>query len=93
MLERCPKEGYLAGCVTVRDANLFEDLGLITAPTLILTGEHDVPTPPSVVQELSMHIKGSRFELIMDAGHVPPLEQPTVLARHIRTHLLEISHA
>ncbi len=87
MVERCQKDGYVANCVTVRDANLFNELGLIAAPTLVLAGEHDVPTPPPLVRELSQHIKNSHFELIKDAGHVPLLEQPEVLARHIRTHL------
>ena len=90
MVERCLKEGYVAGCVTVRETNLIDDLGLIVAPTLILAGEYDVPTPPPLVRDLSRYIKDSRFELIKEAGHVPPLEQPELLARRIKTHLQEV---
>ena len=82
----------MAACVTVRETDLFDDLPLIVAPTLILAGEHDVPTPPTLVRDLSRYIKNSRFELIKEAGHVPPLEQPALLARRIRTHLQEVSN-
>jgi 3-oxoadipate enol-lactonase len=48
----------------------------IDVPTLVLVGEDDEITPPGEAQLLARGIRGARFELIRDAGHLPNLEQP-----------------
>jgi pimeloyl-ACP methyl ester carboxylesterase len=48
----------------------------VTAPTLILAGEHDRVVPPGNAGLLSQRIPGSRQEIIPDAGHLFPIEQP-----------------
>jgi pimeloyl-ACP methyl ester carboxylesterase len=52
------------------------DLANIAVPTLALVGASDVMTPPEVVREIAEGIPGARFQVIPDAGHLPPLEQP-----------------
>lgn len=47
----------------------------ITVPTLIVVGSDDVITPPGEAQLMSRGIPGSRIEPIVDAGHLPNLEQ------------------
>jgi pimeloyl-ACP methyl ester carboxylesterase len=51
-------------------------LGSIHCPTLILVGEHDKLTPPSVAAELHESIAGSELVTIPGAGHLANLEQP-----------------
>lgn len=52
------------------------DVSSISAPTVIIVGEHDAATPPSRSRHLHETIKGSRLEIIKDAGHLSALEQP-----------------
>ena len=51
-------------------------LPTITCPTLVLVGEHDVLTPPDVVQDYASNIPNAQFAVIPDAGHLSNLEQP-----------------
>jgi 3-oxoadipate enol-lactonase len=44
------------------------------------------------VRETAALIPGSRFELIRNAGHLPPAEQPEALGRLISGFLKEIGH-
>jgi pimeloyl-ACP methyl ester carboxylesterase len=92
MLERCSPQGYAASCAAVRDAELSADLPRISAPTLVVVGDHDVSTPPEMARSLSDAISNARFKQLPAAGHVPAIEQPEALATLIREHLSEIVH-
>jgi pimeloyl-ACP methyl ester carboxylesterase len=54
------------------------DLAAIRVPTLVLVGEEDVVTPPVEAQSLADAIGGARLEVIPDAGHLAPYENPSV---------------
>lgn len=92
MLERCPAEGYVASCATVRDSDLAPDLARISAPTRVIVGENDLSTPPELVRQLAHAIPGADFELVRGAGHVPSIEQPERLSELICEHLNEVVH-
>lgn len=92
MLERCPPQGYAASCAAVRDADLSADAPAIRAPTLVVVGDHDVPTPPEAARMLSRAIPGARLKEVAGAGHVPAIEQPETLAALIHDHLSEFAH-
>lgn len=92
MLMRMPVDGYAATCATVRDTDLRADAARIAAPVLCVAGDQDGSTPPDLVQATSKLIPGSRFALIEDAGHIPCVEQPEVLAGLIEEHLEGSSH-
>ncbi len=47
------------------------DLSNLNVPTLIIYGENDTITPPSIGKYLSEHIKKSKFILIPSEGHLP----------------------
>lgn len=49
----------------------------ILAPTLIIVGRDDALTPLSDSEFLRREIRGSRLEIIEDAGHVSNIERPT----------------
>jgi 3-oxoadipate enol-lactonase len=65
------------------------DLGKITVPTMVLVGEDDVITPPSVAKSLAEAIPGARLEVIAKAGHMAPYENPsaanTVIFRFLKS--------
>jgi len=53
-----------------------EYLGKIKIPTLIICGEHDALTPPSVMKPLAEKINGAEFVIIKNSGHMSPIENP-----------------
>jgi len=48
----------------------------ITAPTLVIAGEHDVLIPSCYARSMASRIAGSRFLLLPGAGHNPLVECP-----------------
>ncbi len=93
MLVRCPVEGYIATCAALRDTDLTASTSRLTQPTLCVVGEEDGSTPVAVVQAMAALIKESRFISIPNAAHMPGIEQPTILAGLIRSHLQEFYRA
>jgi 3-oxoadipate enol-lactonase len=55
------------------------DLARISVPTLVLVGEDDVITPPAVARSLAEAIPGAHLEVIPEAGHMAPYENPSVV--------------
>src|SRR5262249_52978441 len=53
-------------------------LASIHVPTLIVVGEEDAVTPPSLSEDLHHNIGGSELVRIPRAGHLSNLEQPEV---------------
>lgn len=51
-------------------------LSTIFCPTLVLVGENDSLTPPSVAQAYAAHIPAVQFAVLPYAGHLSNLEQP-----------------
>jgi 3-oxoadipate enol-lactonase len=83
MLERSPVDGYVATCAAIRDCDLTESTRALSLPTLIIAGAEDGSTSPDLVRSMANLIKGSRFELIDNAGHLPLIERPEVIAKLI----------
>lgn len=83
MLTQTPKAGYLAICNALKNADLTDDIKSISCPTLCMVGDEDLSTPPQAVQLMASMINGSRFEIIEGAGHLPCIEKPDILAKHI----------
>lgn len=88
MLSRTPLEGYIGTCMALREADLRRELGNIKAKTLVLCGDQDMSTPPSLGQELAQGLQ-ARFELIEKAGHLPCIEQPWAMSGKILSFLQE----
>ncbi len=62
----------------------YEDVAArITAPTLVLWGKEDRILPPSDGLDLAAQIRGSRFVMLPDAGHVPQEETPEAFAKAV----------
>lgn len=84
MLTRTPAEGYAATCDALRDADLRAAIPTITIPALVLCGDEDLATPPTLGRELAAALPHARFALIPKAGHIPSIEQPQALATAIQ---------
>ena len=84
MLCRQPEAGYIATCEAIRDADLTETARWIEAPTICIVGEADTSTPPALVADLARMSPRARFEMVSDAAHMVPVEQPGVLSEIIR---------
>jgi 3-oxoadipate enol-lactonase len=48
----------------------------IEVPTLVVAGTDDAVIPVAEMRAMAETIPGARFNLIADAGHLPPIEQP-----------------
>ena len=65
-------------------AAIRDELGRITAPTLVVMGEEDVAAPRHLAQRVASGIAGARWVDIPAAGHVSPVEQPDAVSDAIR---------
>ena len=74
MLLRCPVDGYAGGCAVLRDADLREDIAQIAAETLVVTGRHDLATPPALGELIRECVVGAQ-RLDLDAAHLSNVEQ------------------
>jgi 3-oxoadipate enol-lactonase len=76
MVRRTPREGYIAGAMAVRDADLRADDARIRARALVVSGELDSSAPPEVGREMAGAIPGARFAVVHGAAHMMAAEQP-----------------
>jgi pimeloyl-ACP methyl ester carboxylesterase len=74
----------LNGVVAYRDAN---ELGRITAPTLLIWGERDALFPRQDQDYLAGAIPGARLQSYPDIGHCPNWESPDRVAADLQTFL------
>jgi pimeloyl-ACP methyl ester carboxylesterase len=56
--------------------DLMQEVEKIDLPTFILSGEEDEMTPVKYSQFLHDRIKGSKMEILPDAGHMVMMELP-----------------
>ena len=63
------------------------ELGGIAVPVLVLVGEHDGPSPPSVAEEMAAAVPNARLEVIPTAGHLSNLEAPEAFNRALESFL------
>jgi 3-oxoadipate enol-lactonase len=69
-------DAYLTTLTAILMEDLRPDLDKVRAPTLVVTGDHDVSAPPKTAKALADGIAGSRFEIIASANHFSNLDQP-----------------
>ncbi len=66
---------------------IADELGSITAPTLVVVGADDVATEPAKAEAIALAIDGAKLEVVADAGHSSTIEQPEAITRLIRAHV------
>ena len=78
------KAGILRALKALIDRDgVAENLVQIDTPTLVLTGEEDVATPPEKGRKIAAAIPGAIFKLIDKAGHSATIEQPQAVTSAI----------
>jgi 3-oxoadipate enol-lactonase len=73
MLLKTSVAGYAGCCAAIRDEDLTAAVGSIDLPTLVMTGKHDVVTPPIDGYFLKEQIAGARF-VELEGAHLACVE-------------------
>lgn len=63
----------------------------VDAPVLLLWGTEDPITPPEVGRRLQAALPHARLLFILEAGHLPTIERPSVFAFHLSAFLNDVS--
>jgi 3-oxoadipate enol-lactonase len=74
LMRQCP-DGYARNCEALSEAQAA-DTFRISCPTLLVTGDDDVISPPQAVRAMSEKIIGSRLEVLRGCGHWTTIELP-----------------
>lgn len=70
-----PAGAAQARALASRD-DIWSRLGELRMPALIVSGDEDPIAPPACGQQLAQAMPQARFELMLQCGHLPTLEQP-----------------
>lgn len=88
MLVGTPPDAYGAYCEAIGAMDLRPVLGLVRAPTLVIAAARDATTPPGehglVIAD---GVADARFEVIADAAHIAPVQQPQRVLELVTDHL------
>jgi 3-oxoadipate enol-lactonase len=87
MIRATPVAGYCGCSAAISAINLTERLKAIACPTLVIVGEQDPGTPPSMAREIHENAPGSRLVVLPQAAHLSNLEQPEGFSRALRDFL------
>jgi pimeloyl-ACP methyl ester carboxylesterase len=63
-------------------------LARVKAPTRVLAGADDLLTPPSLARDLARGIHGATVEIVAEAAHMLPQEQPDRFLAELETFLI-----
>jgi 3-oxoadipate enol-lactonase len=69
-------EVFRAACEALAELDLRPQLGQVKVPVLVLVGEHDEATPPSMSREIAAGLPQARLKIIPGCAHVPQLQAP-----------------
>ncbi|RSN66662.1 alpha/beta hydrolase [Actinomadura sp. WAC 06369] len=83
---RMPGYGYAAESMAATDHG--DVLGAVTAPTLVVVGEHDAVCPPAESRLIAESVPGARYIEIPGAGHLSNQERPESFAGAVRDFLV-----
>jgi len=84
------EEAFYGGFDAWRTANFADQVGKISAPTIVLGGEKEQPLSPEVLQAAVVApIPGATFELLPDVSHYPQLECTEHLTARLRAFIDE----
>jgi pimeloyl-ACP methyl ester carboxylesterase len=87
-LARTDPRAVAATLLGMKDrADSTPTLATISVPTLIVVGSDDQLTPPTLARELQAGVAGARLEVVADAGHLAPVEQPAATSAALRRFL------
>jgi 3-oxoadipate enol-lactonase len=89
MMAAAPVEGIVGALeAMMARPDSTPTLATIDVPTLVLAGQEDTLTPPKEAQSMHEKIRGSRLEIIEQAGHICNLERPAAFS-HVVSEFVE----
>lgn len=65
------------GVVTRR--SVYDEIGRIRVPTLVLVGDRDVATAPALSERIRQRIPNARLVTVPDSGHSSTIEEPAAV--------------
>jgi pimeloyl-ACP methyl ester carboxylesterase len=82
MVNGFPGGEYLAASRDApdRDWKVTDRLGEIGVPTLVMSGERDIPDFVAMAALVAENVPGSVLEIVPECGHLIPLERPHATA-------------
>ena len=92
-MARISADGLRAAVEFLPTHDVRARLGEVSAPTLVLVGEHDEETPLSYAEALAHGIPGATLQVVPGAGHVSNLEAPDAVNAALRSHLAAVGAA
>jgi pimeloyl-ACP methyl ester carboxylesterase len=84
LAQRTASEVWTDALPELMEMDLRHALPRVGVPAVVLVGEHDRVTPPAGAVALAGALPEGRLVVIPDAGHIPMLETPEVVARELR---------
>ena len=76
MIRNTSAAGYRGCAAALAHLNYGHRLGEIATPTLVICGDEDHGAPPENSRQMHEMIKGSRFLVVEQAGHISNIEKP-----------------
>ena len=77
-IDEASRPGGVVPMQPVREPITYARLKTMQVPTLVVSGEADLLSPPALMRMLAAHIPTSRFAPLSDAGHAGFWERPEV---------------
>lgn len=91
MIEQCPPQTIATALAAMRDRpDQTAFLPSLKSPTLIIVGDQDAITPPTIADAMHQAIPESRMVVIRSAGHLTPIEQPQLVNQALRSFVWEL---
>ena len=90
-MNRLHKFSYIKSIEASVKSDHTDILNKIDVPTLVVVGELDTLTPPSLAKEISNEIANSKLDIIKGAGHLSNIEQPDIFNEKVINFLFETS--
>ena len=90
-MSRLHKDSYLKtieASMRTEHKHIFKK---INVPTLIMVGELDSLTPPSMAMDIMKEIKNSSIKIIPNAGHLINIEEPEIFNKNLLSFLNNIN--
>jgi 3-oxoadipate enol-lactonase len=92
ILTRTDPDGWVGCASAIAGTDLYTPTAGLTLPTLVIAGSRDGTTPPDLVRETSDLIRGSRFVLLRNAGHLPMVDSSEAFSEQVSGFLAAIAH-
>ncbi len=81
-------DGYAACCAALRDADLREAISRVKLPALMISGTHDVVSPPAEGHLIVEHIQDAQY-VELDASHLSNIEAPEAFSEALMNFLVQ----